>query len=243
MWGPRVALVVAFAVGLILGVGATLGLRRLSESGGAATDSRAEQASRLIAETTAGVTVRSVSLFAAGAFADFGIELGTRRVNVRIVRRLDLGIEIRAATDVAFGTPPRLCVVGPDSAPDDAGLEDPCWGQPDLSDFLASRLSIDGYGHPLLRAAEPIQFNATLWRSSTRCDYPPGEWTLLLSGDVVVDGHHTGPASARQAAFNVAIPDPAEPLRLVDPEDTRYCGLATRVYNEQGEPALQSPRP
>jgi hypothetical protein len=34
------------------------------------------------------------------------------------------------------------------------------------------------------------------------------------------------------------VPVPADlgPLRLVDPEDSRFCGLASRIYREQGEP-------
>ena len=45
------------------------------------------------------------------------------------------------------------------------------------------------------------------------------------------------PLTARAQAF------PTQPLRLIPPGDGRYCGLATLVVREQGEPEVFVPSP
>jgi hypothetical protein len=188
-------------------------------------------------------TVTSVTLEAANAIAD-DFEQGVRQVRVRIVDRLELDLEIRTDRDVAFGAPPQLCLVGPDPAPDDAGLESPCWGNPDLSGFLAAHLTTDAVGHPMLPAGS-IHIESTLIRGRgvdevARCDYAPGAWLLRISAAPVVDGIHLGPMYGPDT--NVEVPIPSHgPLRLLRPDESRYCGLASRIRSEQGEPPVIQP--
>jgi len=203
-------------------------------------EQREQTARELLAGIRVSPTVTSVALEAATAIADFGIEQGVRLVRVRIVDRLELELEIEANQDVAFGVPPQLCLVGPDSAPDDAGLEDRCWGEPDLSDFLATQLTTDTMGHPLLQANDVIHIAATLWRGTARCDYAPGTWSLEINAAPVVDGVHHRPMNGPDTSLEVPIPSHG-PLRLLRPDQSRYCGLATRIYREQGEPPVARP--
>jgi len=203
-------------------------------------EQREQTARELLAGIRVSPTVTSVALEAATAIADFGIEQGVRLVRVRIVDRLELELQIEADQDVAFGVPPQLCLVGPDSAPDDAGLEDRCWGEPDLSDFLAAQLTTDAMGHPLLQAGDVIHIRATLWRGAARCDYAPGTWSLEINAAPVVDGVHLRPMNGPDMSLEVPIPSHG-PLRLLRPDQSRYCGLATRIYREQGEPPVATP--
>jgi hypothetical protein len=208
-------------------------------------EQREQTARELLAGIRVSPTVTSVALEASTAIADFGIEEGVRLVRVRIVDRLQLELHIEADQDVAFGVPPQLCLVGPDSAPDDAGLEDRCWGKPDLSDFLAAQLTADAMGHPLLQAGDVIHIEATLWRGAApsgaaRCDYAPGTWSLEFNAAPVVDGVHLRPMNGPDTSLEVPIPSHG-PLRLLRPDQTHYCGLATRIYREQGEPPVAAP--
>jgi hypothetical protein len=189
-------------------------------------------------------TVTSVSLVAGGAIAD-DFEQGVRLVRVRIIERLELELLIQADHDVAFGVPPQLCLVGPDSAPDDAGLENRCWGIPDLSDFLAAHLKTDAMGHPLLEEGDAIRLEAVLSRGPgidnvDHCDYAPGAWVLELNAAPVVDGVHLPTMSGPVTDLEVPIPSQG-PLRLLPPDRSFYCGLASRIYREQGEPAVIGP--
>jgi len=133
---------------------------------------------------------------------------------------------------------PRVCLVGPYSAPDDAGLTDPCWGEPDLVELLAAQLN--GAGSPVLEPGQPVVVSATLRRGDVRCDYPPGEWRLQLVAEPLVDGQSAGALTVPDVVVRVPF-DPATALALLPPDRTRYCGLATVVYQEQGEPPLASP--
>jgi hypothetical protein len=207
-----------------------------------------EQREQVAAELLAGIrvspTVTSVALEAGNAIAD-DFEQGVRLVRVRVVDRLELVLEIEADRDVAFGVPPQLCLVGPDSAPDDAGLENRCWGTPDLSDFLAARLTTDAMGHPVLRARTVINIKAVLRRGPgvdyiERCDYGPGTWTLEFNAAPVVDGMHLPPMNGPATSLVVPIP-PHGPLRLLTRDQSRFCGLASRILREQGEPPVTAP--
>jgi hypothetical protein len=204
-------------------------------------DQRAQAADELLDGIHVTPTVTSVALVAGGAIAD-DFEHGVRLVRVRIVERLELEIAIEADQDVAFGAPPQLCLVGPDSAPDDAGLENRCWGMPDLGDFLAAQLTTDAMGHPLLPAGDTINLKAVLSRGPgidnvDRCDYAPGSWLLEINAAPVVDGVHLSPMSGPGTSLEVPIPSHG-PLRLLRSDRSRYCGLASRIYREQGEPAV-----
>lgn len=189
-------------------------------------------------------TVTSVSLVAGGAIAD-DFEQGVRLDRLRIIERLEVELLIQADHDVAFGVPPQLCLVGPDPAPDDAGLENRCWGMPELSDFLAARLATDAMGHPLLPGGEAIRLEAVLSRGPgidnvDHCDYAPGAWVLEINAAPVVDGVHLPTMSGPVTDLDVPIPSHG-PLRLLRPDQSRYCGLASRIYREQGEPEVIGP--
>ena len=188
----------------------------------------------------------AATLVAGGAIAD-DFEQGARLVRVRIVERLELELLIEADQDVAFGVPPQLCLVGPDSAPDDAGLENRCWGMPDLGDFLAAQLTTDAMSHPLLQAGDVIHLKAVLSRGPgidnvDHCDYAPGAWSLEFNAAPVVNGVHLPTMSGPDANLEVPIPSHG-PLRLLRPNQSRYCGLASRIHREQGEPPVTSPEP
>ena len=60
-------------------------------------------------------------------------------VPVTVVESLALDVRLTADRDLVLAGPPRLCLVGPFAAPDDAGLIDRCWGDPDPGAALAAR--------------------------------------------------------------------------------------------------------
>ena len=181
------------------------------------------------------------SLMATEAVADFGIEEGVRLVRVRILDELDLEVRIETTETLTLAAPPRVCLVGPYSAPDDAGLSDRCWGEPDLGGLLAEELTTDAAGHPMLIAGQPIVLSAALRRGDVRCDYPPGEWQLEVTLEPLVYGVSVGALDLPPAALEVPpTADGPLPLNLFG---TRYCGLATVVYRDQGEPPVAGPVP
>ena len=186
------------------------------------------------------VTVQDRSLVATSAVADFGVEEGIRMVHVRIVDDLELEVRLETDTTVTLTGPPEVCLVGPYSAPDDAGLSYPCWGSPDLGRMLAAQLTNDPEGHPMLQAGQPVVVDTTLARDGRRCDYPPGAWTLLVAlGPVgVVTETDPHPIDLPPASFDIA-PTTDQPLTLLPPKDVRYCGLAETVVVEQGEPPIK----
>lgn len=234
---------------LVLAVGVVLLITAVEWASDAGVLSRSpEQREQTARELLAGIrlspTVTGVALEATNAIAD-DFELGVRQVRVRIVDRLELELEIQTDRDVPFGAPPQLCLVGPDSAPDDAGLENRCWGNPDLSDFLALQLKTDAMGHPMLPAGESIHIRSMLVRGRgvdevARCDYAPGTWELQISGAPVVDGVHLGSMYGPDTSLEVPVPSQG-PLRLLRPDQSRYCGLASRIHREQGEPPVIEP--
>lgn len=188
------------------------------------------------AEVRVSATVVASSLAATDAIADFGIEEGVRMVKVRIVDELQMELRIETEGSVSLAGPPRVCLVGPFWAPDDAGLTDRCWGEPDLGGLLAAHLATDVAGHPMF-GDRPIVLAAKLRRGDVRCDYPPGDWQLEVRLQPLVNGSSVGATDLSPVAFIV----PAEvgnprPLSLI--RATRYCGLANVVYREQGEPPV-----
>jgi hypothetical protein len=193
----------------------------------------------LVAGVRVSVDVADSSLLATEAVADFGIEDGVRMVRVRIVDELDIDLRIETTETLTLAGPPRVCLVGPYSAPDDAGLSDRCWGEPDLGGLLAQQLTTDATGHPRLVAGQPIVVSGGLRRGTVRCDYPPGEWQLEVTLEPLLDGSAAG--RIELPAVSIDVPSlVADPLRLVL-FDTRYCGLATVVYRDQGEPPVATP--
>jgi hypothetical protein len=167
--------------------------------------------------------------------ADFGVDQPVRLVLVRIADELALEVRIESPADLLLASPIVACLLGPDAAPDDAGLESPCWGEPDLGPLLEAALPHDADGRLKLAAGEPIALTVTLRRGDVRCDFPPGAWHLRLRVDPILAGTSAGPRAAPDATFDVPFLR-GEPLRLVG--DRRYCGLASRVFREQGEPLI-----
>lgn len=179
-------------------------------------------------------------LVATRALVDFGLDAGARYVGVRILSGVDLEVVLQADTDVVLSSYPDLCLIGPFAMPDYAGLSEPCWGRPDLSDVVRARLPTDAQGRPVLRANRAVTLHASLVRDVDRCDYPPGDWQLEVAIEPLRE-HASGP---RFELFAVPLDLPAgsgAPLALVRP--TKYCGLANVAYREQGEPALEAGRP
>jgi len=187
------------------------------------------------------VGVDHSSLAATLAIADFGIEERVRLVPVRILEQIGLELRIRAASDVVLAGPPRVCLVGPHWAPDDAGLSDRCWGDPDLGALVGSQLASDADGHPRLDEDVPIEVIATIARGHERCDYPVGTWSLEVAVEPIVDGRPEGSFQLPDTQFDVSLEPAGTALRLVARGDSRYCGLAQSVWREQGEPSLIAP--
>jgi hypothetical protein len=190
-----------------------------------------------LAEVRVAATVGASSLAATGAIADFGIEEGVRMVTVRIVDQLQMELRIETEGSLVLAGPPHVCLVGPFWAPDDAGLTDRCWGEPDLGGLLAAQLARDGVGHPILDGDSPIIVVAKLRRGDVRCDYPPGDWQLELRFEPLVTDASVGATDLYPVGFIV----PAQvgnPLPLSLIKASRYCGLANVVYREQGEPPV-----
>lgn len=187
------------------------------------------------------LSASDVGLLATGAFADFGINGGgARQVRVRIVDNLGISLRITADRPITLAEPPVVCLVGPYSAPDDAGLESPCWGAPDLSLLLTGQLARDSAGHYLLDPNTPVGLNIELSRGIERCDYPPGKWEVELKLNPIVDGSPAGARYVPDTPFDVPISETG-PLTLLPTTETRYCGLATAVFQQQGEPEVVEP--
>jgi len=183
-------------------------------------------------------TVGNTGLVATSAFADFGVQSGgIRLVRVRIVDSMDLALRVTSDQEIVLAEPPVLCLVGPYSAPDDAGLESPCWGEPDLSTVLASKLTRNADNHYVL-GTTPIELDTTLQRGTQRCDYPAGKWEVELKLNPV--GSSDGARYVPDATFDVPIGN-AGPLPLLPTTQTRYCGLATVIVQQQGEPEVIQP--
>jgi len=198
---------------------------------------RPRTADELFEGIEATVTVRSSSLGASQAIADFGIEEGIRMVPVRIVEDLALDVRLQTPRDVTLAGAPRLCLTGPFWNPLDAGLQDRCWGDPDLAALLAQALPADAHGRVTLRAGSPVVLQANLARGDERCDYPPGDWLLEVDAEPVIDGA-THP---RQDIAKVPLTVPLEEggaLAWRSNSDTRFCSFTAAVYTRQGEPQI-----
>jgi hypothetical protein len=181
--------------------------------------------------------VTDTTLAAAGAIAD-DFERGVRRVIVRVVEGMDLEVHFEVDRPMSLPWPPFLCLVGPFWAPDDAGLSDRCWGEPDLgARAAASGPDADGTGPIRLEPGRPLIMRAALERGAMRCDYPPGSWTLEIAFSP--PGTRPGPDRLALEDVVVEVPvDDAQPLLLLHPTESRYCGLANVVVREQGEPEV-----
>jgi hypothetical protein len=189
------------------------------------------------------VSVKGYSLVATTAVAFTPAPSGGSEptfVRVRIIDRLDVEVRVETDDDVWLAADPRICLVGPYAAPDDAGLEDRCWGEPDLAATLVAQMARDAEGHPGLRAGSPLVVRTTIERGDTRCDYPAGTWHLEVKIDPLVEGAATGADYLPDTQFEVPFAH-SEALPFFPSAETRYCGLATLVVRDQGEPTVQTP--
>ena len=234
MPAPRTA-VMLVAVGAILAVVGFAAWTRLAPR---SPEQREPTAAELLAGIHVSVSISATWLVATHAIADFGIDEGVRLVLVRSVDGLALSLTLATDRDVSFAESLRFCLVGPYSAPDDAGLESPCWGEPDLGTLEAAQLPTDAAGYPMLAAGRPLTISADPRRGDVRCDCPPGSWVLEFEADPIGDGSPAGPRYLPDVSLEVTF-DRSVPLALV--ARARYCGLATAVFGEQGEPAVVSP--
>jgi hypothetical protein len=149
-------------------------------------------------------------------------------------------VRLASDVDVELATALTACLVGPYSAPDDAGLSVPCWGEPDLGGALATRLSTSATGHSALLTTRPVDVAVELSRGEARCDYAPGRWRLEVSVEPIVDGASAGVIDL--PTVDVVIPFSRDDV-VIEVRDSRYCGLAETIFKEQGEPATATPRP
>ncbi len=201
-------------------------------------EERATAAGRLASGIHVSATVHDISLVAGRAIADFGVGSDIRLVRVRMVDGLSLDLAISSDAELVLATHPRLCLVGPYSAPDDAGLSVPCWGEPDLVAALTPRLALDDAGHPVIAADAPVEWSGTLARGDQRCDYAPGAWHLDVGVDPLIDGGATGVIWLPSVGLQVPW---AANDTLVAADASRYCGLAETIVKEQGEPLIVTP--
>lgn len=179
----------------------------------------------------------AATLASAAAFAD-SLETGIRLVRVRIVDEVEMAVVLLSETGVTLAEPPELCFHWFHAAPDDAGLESPCWGIPDPSPVFAAQMArADGTWR--LDPGRALSSGVSMRRGGGRCDYPPGDWVLRVRYVPLVDGAAQEPRYVR-APFEVAY-DPREiPTRLPVTE-TLFCGLASSVVREQGVAPTPAP--
>jgi hypothetical protein len=234
-WRSRVLRLVA-----LLGVLALLASCALQAPSQAPTEpptpaERAAAAQRLVDSLQVTPTVMGANLVAGHAIADFGVGQDIRLVRVRILDQLKIEVRIQSPTDLVLAAPLRLCLFGPNAAPDDAGLEDRCWGNPDLTALFEPVLPKDPAGHPMLPAGQTFEIGATLLRDAARCDYPPGTWVFETLVQPVIAGV-AADAIYKEGSLEVPFARD-EPLRVV--ERSQYCGLASVVFREQGEPPVK----
>jgi hypothetical protein len=205
-------------------------------------EEREVAAKELLSGIRISTNVSGSTLAASKALVDYLPENDVRLVLVRIVDDLDLQIHIETDRAVAFSEPPSFCLIGPFSAPDDAGYSSPCWGAPDIGEIVAAQLRADGAGHAMFPAGQPIVLSATVHRGGVRCDYPPGRWLLRVEADPMVDGTAVGARQLAEIGFDIpwsgSVPLPFLPVKTV-----AYCGSANVVYRQQGEPQIASPSP
>jgi len=198
---------------------------------------RPPTADELIEGVTVTASVEDSTLGATRAIADFGLEEGIKMVPVRIVEDLVLEVELASERDVTFAAPPRLCLTGPFWNPLDAGLEDRCWGDPDVNEALRAAMPADASGTVTLRAGSPVTLRVPLARGDERCDYAPGDWLLEVDAEAVIDDA----VQPRQDIADVPLTLPWDvpgALPWHDNSTTRFCSYTAAVYTRQGEPQI-----
>lgn len=239
--GGRLGLLIVVATGLILLVlGLVLwGIKAPPPRTAAERETAARE---LVSGIRISIDVAGSTLAASKGLVDFMMENDTRLVLVRIVDELDLQVHIETPEDIAFREPPSFCLIGPYSAPQDAGYESGCWGTPDIGELLAAQLPTDGAGHAMFPAGRALVLSAGMHRGGLRCDYPPGQWVLVVEADPIVDSTPMGARQFAEIGFDIPWAD-SGPLPFLPVKTVPYCGSANLVYREQGEPQIASPSP
>jgi hypothetical protein len=202
-------------------------------------DERVHAGIRAVADVRVTVTVVDRTLSATEAIADFGVTEGVRLVKVRIVDGLRLRVRIESPAAIELAEPPRVCLLWEFGAPDDAGLTDRCWGEPELGALVAARLERTAAGQLAIGAGGPVEIVADLKRGNVRCDYPPANWQLEMALTPRIDGVQVDPIDLPPVAFNVPATGDG-PLRF-QRIGTRFCGLATVIVGDQGGPQVATP--
>jgi hypothetical protein len=226
--------IIVVALGVVLWRGQPQPIRSAAQREAAARE--------LVAGIRISTKVAGSTLAASKGLVDFMAENDTRLVFVRIVDDLDLELRIETEQDVTFSDPPTLCLIGPFSAPQDAGYESGCWGAPDIGGLLSAELATDGAGHAIVPGGQAIVVSARVHRGGHRCDYPPGRWVLTVEGNPLVDGKPMGARQIGEIGFDIPWAD-SGPLPFIPVPTVAYCGSANLVYREQGEPQIASPSP
>ncbi|MFN8621820.1 MAG: hypothetical protein U0869_13900 [Chloroflexota bacterium] len=170
------------------------------------------------------VSARPTAIVEARATADQLSSL-PQLVPVTVIDTLEVTVRLEATEDLDLAGPPALCLVGPYSAPDDAGVIDRCWGSPDLGAALQAVLPGTEAGVTRLPAHQPVEVTATIARGDVRCDYPPGAWhleTVLTPRDA--HGHGWTAIALPEVPLAVDAAGLAPTRELTRPE-TRYCGM------------------
>ena len=198
---------------------------------------RPATAAELIDGISVSASVDESSLGATQAIADFGIDEGIKMVPVRIVEGLGLEVRLETPRDVTLAGAPRLCLTGPFWNPLDAGLDDRCWGDPDLARLLSDAMPADADGRVTLRAGSPVVLRVDLARGDERCDYPPGDWLLEVDAEPVVDGVTLPRQDIAQVPLTVPLEEDGA-LAWRSNSDTRFCSFTAAVYTRQGEPEI-----
>lgn len=192
------------------------------------------------ADTIPGLDVRvqvdEATFVATKAIAD-SFETGIQLVPVRIVDGLSVTVTLQSTVDLRFAEAPLVCLHWRDAAPDDGGLESPCWGLPDPALALADQLAADDAW--AVTSGTTLRTRLRLTRGDATCDYPPGDWILRLRLVPSVEDAAPTPLYLR-IPFQVDH-DPAAVLTSVSISDTRFCGLATEVIRDQGVPPTATP--
>jgi hypothetical protein len=182
------------------------------------------------------VVLGQTTLAVTKAFADT-LEGGIHLVPVRIVEAMDVTIALTSTNGLVLAEAPVVCLHWRDAAPDDAGLDSPCWGLPDLSATLAELGAIDDAW--ALERGQPVSVGTTVRRGPGTCDHPPGEWVLRLRVLPLVDGAPQEPLFLR-SSFEVPF-DRTAVLPDVPLSESRFCGLASEIVVEQGVPPTAAP--
>jgi hypothetical protein len=198
---------------------------------------REAEAQTLVAGIRVSVTVKDAALAVMSALADFGIEGGTRQVDVRVVKELQLELRIDTERLVVLEDEPIVCLRGPFYRAPVSTVSDPCWGEPDLTAVLKGELLGNSDGRPVLSNRQAVTVEVSLARTDARCDYAPGGWHLELAANPRIDGAAAGAREIANVVFDIPL-DTVGPLERLPSEQTSICSSPASVFTSQGDPPV-----